>query len=63
MDEYLRKNREMWNDWAPLHAQSEFYDVEGFKKACTRLIPFHSRLLKAKDYDVLSLGDVLSLRK
>ncbi len=36
MDEYLRKNLEMWNDWVPLHAQSDFYDVEGFKKGkCT----------------------------
>ncbi|HEY41166.1 MAG TPA: class I SAM-dependent methyltransferase [Dehalococcoidia bacterium] len=31
MDEYLNKNLDMWNDWAPLHAESEFYDVEGFK--------------------------------
>ncbi|MFC1900273.1 class I SAM-dependent methyltransferase [Chloroflexota bacterium] len=30
VDEYLKSNREMWDDWAPLHAQSEFYDVEGF---------------------------------
>jgi len=31
MDEYLKKNFDMWNDWAPSHAESEFYDVEGFK--------------------------------
>lgn len=31
MNEYLKNNQEMWNDWAPLHAESEFYDVEGFK--------------------------------
>ena len=31
MEEYLKKNLDMWNDWAPLHAESEFYDVEGFK--------------------------------
>jgi hypothetical protein len=31
MDEYMKNNQEMWNDWAPLHAKSEFYDVEGFK--------------------------------
>jgi SAM-dependent methyltransferase len=36
MDKYLENNKEMWNDWAPLHAKSEFYDVEGFKKGrCT----------------------------
>jgi SAM-dependent methyltransferase len=32
----MKSNQEMWNDWAPLHAQSDFYDVEGFKKGrCT----------------------------
>ena len=36
MDEYIRGNRELWNDWALLHAESEFYDVEGFKNGrCT----------------------------
>jgi len=36
VDEYLRNNREMWNDWALMHAESEFYDVEGFKNGrCT----------------------------
>ena len=39
MDEYLRKNLEMWNDWAPMHAQSDFYDVEGFKKGRCTLYP------------------------
>ena len=37
MDEYLKKNLDMWNDWAPLHAESEFYDVEGFKKGRSTL--------------------------
>jgi SAM-dependent methyltransferase len=32
MDEYLRKNLEMWNDRVPLHATSKLYNVEGFKK-------------------------------
>jgi SAM-dependent methyltransferase len=39
VDEYLRKNLEMWNDRAPLHAQSDFYDVEGFKKGRCTLYP------------------------
>jgi len=38
MDEYLRKNLEMWNDWAPLHAQSDFYDVEGFKSGRSSML-------------------------
>ncbi len=39
MDEYLRENLEMWNDWASLHAQSDFYDLEGFKKGRCTLYP------------------------
>ena len=27
----MKNNQEMWNAWAPLHAKSDFYDVEGFK--------------------------------
>ncbi len=38
MDKYLRNNYEMWNDWAPLHAGSEFYDVEGFKKGRSSML-------------------------
>ena len=36
MDEYLKQNQELWNELTPIHARSEFYDVEGFKKGrCT----------------------------
>jgi len=36
MNKYLQNNLSMWNEWATLHAKSEFYDVEGFKKGrCT----------------------------
>jgi SAM-dependent methyltransferase len=31
MDEYLKANRELWNELTPIHARSTFYDVEGFK--------------------------------
>ena len=31
MDDYLRSNRENWNERTPIHARSDFYDVEGFK--------------------------------
>ena len=31
MDERLRINRNNWNERAPLHAASDFYDVAGFK--------------------------------
>ena len=33
MEKYnLESNREMWDEWAELHLDSEFYDVESFKK-------------------------------
>lgn len=48
MDKYLENNREMWNDWAPLHAESEFYDVESFKKGRCTLYPI----------EVEEMGDV-----
>ena len=36
MDEYTKGNQELWNELTPIHARSEFYDVEGFKKGrCT----------------------------
>ena len=31
MDEYKQSNRTLWNNWAAIHEQSKFYDVEGFK--------------------------------
>jgi SAM-dependent methyltransferase len=37
MDEYLRNNRELWNEITPIHAQSKFYDVEGFKKGSSSM--------------------------
>ena len=40
MEKYnLESNREMWNEWATLHAGSEFYDVESFKKGKCSLYP------------------------
>ncbi len=32
MDEYLKKNKELWNELTAIHAGSEFYDVDGFKR-------------------------------
>ena len=37
MDERLRINRNNWNECAPLHAASDFYDVAGFKAGRTTL--------------------------
>ncbi|HEY95729.1 MAG TPA: class I SAM-dependent methyltransferase [Dehalococcoidia bacterium] len=35
----LESNREMWNEWAELHVNSEFYNVESFKKGRSSLYP------------------------
>ena len=38
MDKYLTANRKTWDQYVGLHVESEFYDVEGFKKGrCTLL--------------------------
>ncbi len=48
MKKYLKTNLALWNEWAPINANSKFYDVEGFKAGrCT----LHSTELE-------ELGDV-----
>lgn len=37
MDEYLRSNQKLWNDWTDIHEKSAFYDVESFKAGKFRL--------------------------
>lgn len=32
MDPYVRKNRELWDEWAEINVRSAFYDVEGYKR-------------------------------
>jgi len=39
MEEYLRKNRDLWDALTPIHARSEFYDVESFKSGKSSLMP------------------------
>lgn len=36
-DEYMQENRKLWNEWTPIHRDSEFYDVESFRKGAIRL--------------------------
>jgi 2-polyprenyl-3-methyl-5-hydroxy-6-metoxy-1,4-benzoquinol methylase len=36
VDKYLQTNREHWDKLTPLHGESSFYDVEGFRQGrCT----------------------------
>jgi SAM-dependent methyltransferase len=37
MDEYLKANQKLWNEWTAEHKKSPFYDVEGFKAGKERL--------------------------
>ena len=39
MDDYLKSNRELWDNWTRFHIQSEFYDVTGFKAGRRSLDP------------------------
>ena len=39
MDEYLRANRDNWNERVPIHVRSELYDVEGFRDGASSLRP------------------------
>ncbi len=43
MDERLRVNRRNWNERTPVHAVSDFYDVEGFKSGRITLTEIERR--------------------
>ena len=48
MGDYLKNSRDHWDELTPLHARSEFYDVEGFKSGRSTL----------KSIELDELGDV-----
>ena len=48
MDERLQVNRRNWNELTPIHAASDFYDVEGFKAGRLQMVA----------HDPGSLGDI-----
>jgi SAM-dependent methyltransferase len=39
MDNYIKQNLKHWNEVTPIHAKSQSYDVEGFKKGRCTLMP------------------------
>ena len=43
MDERLQVNRESWNERVPVHAASDFYDVESFKSGRITLMDIERR--------------------
>ena len=48
LDEFIKANLGLWNEWTEVHEKSEFYDVEGFKAGKLSLRPL----------EVAELGDV-----
>ena len=48
MDEHLETNRRRWDELAPLHARSDFYDLAGFEAGASSL----------RSIEVEELGDV-----
>ncbi len=36
----IRANNALWDEWTAIHERSEFYDLEGFKRAGIRLRPY-----------------------
>jgi 2-polyprenyl-3-methyl-5-hydroxy-6-metoxy-1,4-benzoquinol methylase len=48
MDEYLRANQKLWNEWTDEHEKSPFYDLEGFRTGRERL----------KSIELEEVGDV-----
>jgi len=51
--EYLRLNRAWWDERAPIHAEGDFYDLEGFVAGHDTLLPFEPEAIG--DVDGLDL--------
>jgi len=48
MNEYLRSNRELWDEWTSIHESSDFYRLETFRDGGIRL----------SGYEIEQVGDV-----
>lgn len=52
----MNTNQELWNNWIPMHAKSDFYDIDGFKKGKTSLRKIElAELTDVKDKTMLHL--------
>lgn len=49
MDNYLKANRDLWNERTAIHAHSDFYDLDGFKKGASSLYPIEREELTGVD--------------
>lgn len=54
MNEAISANRRLWNAWTPVHAASQFYDVDSFRDG--------RRPIRLADYERHELGDVTGKR-
>lgn len=48
VNEFLRGNRDLWDEWTGIHESSEFYDLRAFREGGVRL----------RDYEIEQVGDV-----
>jgi SAM-dependent methyltransferase len=39
MDPHVKANRDLWNEWTPIHEKSELYDLAGFRAGQSSLKP------------------------
>ncbi|MBL7489730.1 class I SAM-dependent methyltransferase [Frankia sp. AgB1.9] len=51
VDRYLESNRSLWDEWAELHARSDWYDLDSVRRGVDKLRP----------YEVDEVGDVSGL--
>ncbi len=69
MEDYIKLNKETWNNKTPFHINSAFYDVEGFLKGKTSLKELELKLLgNVKGKSILHLQchfgqDTISLNR
>jgi 2-polyprenyl-3-methyl-5-hydroxy-6-metoxy-1,4-benzoquinol methylase len=49
MNTYLQSNRELWDDWAGFHPQTDFYNMEAFKNGASSLMEPELQALQPVD--------------
>lgn len=58
MDGPLAANRRLWDEWTAVHASSDHYDVEGFKRGTRHREVDAGPGIRVRRYEVAELGDV-----
>ncbi|WP_322760611.1 class I SAM-dependent methyltransferase [Frankia sp. Cr2] len=51
VDGYLASNRDLWDEWADVHAKGDWYDIDSVRRGADKLRP----------YEVQEVGDVKGL--